>query len=334
MAMVSLAKTASALVKQIVRDPRYAGMLAIGSVISIPPNKLFCDTSDSEWFWLNTGGYRKWRFLRSILPAIPHEDIQSRFVGSSGDFTLQEGFDAYKLFKSLFEKHVRRLKNCRAILDFGCGWGRTIRFFLRDVDPTKLWGTDCNKEIIDICNETNKWCKFCVNNIVPPTCFPDKMFDLIYCYSVFSHLSEDAHRRWLVELHRILQPGGLLIATTFPREFIRWCDELRKNKNLPCEPRSRQQLSIVFLDTQQTLAKYDRGEFCFPEYDYDRDKNSLTVLEPVYQQKIDDVPFFGEACIPKTYVLRSWADQFTCIDFIDDRNCCPQNVIVVQKKSS
>ena len=36
------------------------------------------------------------------------------------------------------------------LLDFGCGWGRVIRYFLKDVDPGHLMGTDHNAENIDV----------------------------------------------------------------------------------------------------------------------------------------------------------------------------------------
>jgi SAM-dependent methyltransferase len=40
----------------------------------------------------------------------------------------------------------------------------------------------------------------------------DGSFDLIYAFSVFTHIS-DAWSAWLLELHRLLAPGGLLVAS-------------------------------------------------------------------------------------------------------------------------
>lgn len=43
---------------------------------------------------------------------------------------------------------------------------------------------------------------------------PDGQFDLIFAFSVFTHLV-DSWSAWLLELHRVLKVGGLLIVTVF-----------------------------------------------------------------------------------------------------------------------
>ena len=48
--------------------------------------------------------------------------------------------------------------------------------------------------------------------IDPPLPFDDGFFDLIWAISVWTHLTDNA-LSWLAEMHRILKPGGLLIAT-------------------------------------------------------------------------------------------------------------------------
>ena len=73
---------------------------------------------------------------------MPEVSIQETYTGGSGDSTLREGFNAYRLFKKCYETHVGPIESCRAVLDFGCGWGRIIRFFLKDVEPEKLLGVD------------------------------------------------------------------------------------------------------------------------------------------------------------------------------------------------
>jgi SAM-dependent methyltransferase len=74
--------------------------------------------------------------------------------------------------------------------------------------------------MIEFCRSTNRWCHFERTDFRPPTPFPADRFDLIYAFSVFSHLSEPVHEAWLGELSRILRPGGLLVVTTREREFI------------------------------------------------------------------------------------------------------------------
>src|ERR1044071_2347545 len=300
----------------------YYSRVLLGSIFPLSPSSVFGDVSDDGWFWLNTGGYRKRRLLRSILPSMPPEDLQAKIVGSAGDNALREGFAGYRLFKSLYEKHAGSIADCDAILDFGCGWGRILRFFLRDLDPKSLWGTDCRQDLIETCKRTNKWCHFCLNDPAPPTLFSDNVVDLVYCYSVFSHLAEEIHLLWLQEFRRILRRGGLLIVTTWHREFLEWCAALRADRNLECEPNWRKQLVYAFRETEKSLADYDAGQFCFNAYDRHSDAWAW----------LNGKALYGEASIPRAYVLNVWTEYFDCLEFTDDRSLCPQNVIVMRKR--
>jgi len=47
---------------------------------------------------------------------------------------------------------------------------------------------------------------------VPGLPYPDGHFDLVYAMSVFTHIVED-WAGWLLELRRVLAPGGILLAT-------------------------------------------------------------------------------------------------------------------------
>jgi SAM-dependent methyltransferase len=222
------------------------------------PHKLFEGTSDDFWIWAHTNGYRKHRALRAILPSSPDEAIQSRFTGLSGDDTLRDGFKTYKVVKEVVDTYLGGLSRCERVLDFGCGWGRIIRFFLRDLSPEKILGVDCMPEAVALCQAHNHWCRFQKIETMPPSGLEAGSFDFIYAFSVFSHLSERAHRLWLEEFHRLLKPGGLVILTTRAREFIPGCEFFNGRSNLaaftPDEP-------AIAESTSRWLTAYDHGEF-------------------------------------------------------------------------
>jgi SAM-dependent methyltransferase len=94
----------------------------------------------------------------------------------------------------------------KRVLDFGCGAGRTLRHFLDEASAgTELWGADIDADSI-------AWLS---GNLCPPLQV-DAGFDLIWALSVFTHLT-DLSLSWLAELHRLLKPGGLLVATYMGR---------------------------------------------------------------------------------------------------------------------
>jgi SAM-dependent methyltransferase len=54
--------------------------------------------------------------------------------------------------------------------------------------------------------------QFFVNGIAPPLSLPAGSLDLVYAMSVFTHIA-DGWSAWLAEMHRLLAPGGTLIAS-------------------------------------------------------------------------------------------------------------------------
>lgn len=101
----------------------------------------------------------------------------------------------------------------KRVLDFGCGTGRAIRHFLDLAPETELWGSDIDTRCIEW-NQVHLGhaAKFIANDEIPPLDLPAGHFDLIYALSVFTHLSTH-WAGWLLDLWRLLTPGGLLVVT-------------------------------------------------------------------------------------------------------------------------
>ncbi len=280
------------------------------------PRECFSHVHDSAWFWALSEGVRTQPWLRELLPGLPDESLQAQYTGLSGDETLHEGFRAYQLFKRLYQQHVGPLGAAHGVLDFGCGWGRIIRFFLKEVAPDRLWGVDHSEVALAACRDTNRWCRFELIDPHPPTKLSAESFDLIYLFSVFSHLPEDLHLALLAEFRRLLRPGGLLIATTRRRDFIRDCEARRQDPHLGQKPHWHSVSARAFLDANACLSAYDAGQFCYANLGMGGRWS-----------------FWGEACIPRAYVLKRWTELFEFCDYIDDRDTCIQSVIIVRKTS-
>jgi SAM-dependent methyltransferase len=271
------------------------------------PDEIFHGISDEFWFWLNTEGVRRNVRLRNILPGAPSDDIQQLFTGSKGDSTLKRGFEYYQLVKQQYQKYKGDISLADNILDFGCGWGRTIRYFMKDIQPSKIWGCDPVEEMIDFCKQ-NKFCNFKHVSPYPPTPFQDNTFDLIYSYSVFSHLSEEFHFQILHEIKRILKPGGIYITTTRHRNFFKECAKMRQRKDL--DTGWQKAIALSFPDTEGSLKAYDEGVYCH------------------HSSNSEKWPYWGDTAIPKKYVVEHWSKTFNFLDYLEDLS---QDAIVIQK---
>lgn len=107
----------------------------------------------------------------------------------------------------------------RRLLDFGCGAGRTLRHFVAAEAGAELWGCDIDRPSIEWLEQNmSPPLNVFANAEVPPLDQPDGKFDLIFCVSVFTHLTRH-WAEWLLEMHRLLKPGGLLLATYMGRGF-------------------------------------------------------------------------------------------------------------------
>jgi SAM-dependent methyltransferase len=110
----------------------------------------------------------------------------------------------------------------KRVLDFGCGAGRTLRHFMSEAEIAEVWGVDIDVASIDLLQETV--CpplQVMRSEYFPPLALEGDSFDLIWSISVFTHLTDNSIS-WLLELHRLLKPGGILIATYMGR----WVSEL------------------------------------------------------------------------------------------------------------
>jgi SAM-dependent methyltransferase len=110
------------------------------------------------------------------------------------------------------------------VLDFGCGCGRTIRWFLSNAGEAELHGVDVDKDAVDWCTRHLPQGHFLATPPKPPLPYPADHFDFVYCLSVFTHLDEYMQGLWLSELRRILKPGGVLLFTIYGASAIATLD--------------------------------------------------------------------------------------------------------------
>lgn len=272
-----------------------------------------------EWFELVSQSYLTppVSYEGNTLPAFPSDTIQANTTGQSGVATLREAFVFYKDCINTFEEFGKPINLGKQILDFGVGWGRIARFFLRDTELENIHGMDVTPEFTAICRETFQSENFFTCQPCPPTNLPDSNYDYIVGYSVFSHLSEDACMAWMQEFNRILVPGGIVALTTRGRPFFDFCENQKKKQtgfkkilqNLLGEKKPSNYLDalgVLFKDFDFARDQYDRGELVHSNIEGVSGGGSLNAT------------FYGETFIPESYAKRAYASIFELKKFMYD----------------
>jgi tRNA (mo5U34)-methyltransferase len=101
----------------------------------------------------------------------------------------------------------------KRVLDFGAGAGRILRHFETEAAEAEFWGCDIDEPSVSWLERhlSPPFSPFVVSER-PGLPQAEDYFDLIWVASVFTHLT-DHWAGWLLELHRVLRPGGTLIVS-------------------------------------------------------------------------------------------------------------------------
>jgi SAM-dependent methyltransferase len=134
-------------------------------------------------------------------------------------FFLRSGEHHAQLIRDVLFEAGSPIEQMDALLDWGCGCGRVLRHW-SDVENARVAGCDINPKMIDWCNEHLPFAHATVNELAPPLPYGDSTFDLVYAFSVMTHLSEDLQRSWVGECARVLKPGGCFLFSTLGEYFV------------------------------------------------------------------------------------------------------------------
>lgn len=196
----------------------------------------------------------------------------------------------------LLSSHGREFNTFHRVLDFGCGCGRTLRFFADHLPTQQLYGTDIDATAIGWCQRNlPDLAEWNVNEMQPPTRYVDNSFDLIYAISVFTHIDETAQFAWLNELNRIAKPGCILLLTVHGDFYHRRLADAEK----------------------AVLAE----------------KGLLYCVGQTGRWKVDGLPdAYQTAFHTKKYVEREWSRYFKVLEHLDQGMAGGQDVVVLVKR--
>ena len=134
-------------------------------------------------------------------------------------FFLESGEQHAALVRGLLEETGTSVEDLGALLDWGCGCGRVLRHW-RGLPRTQVYGCDINPKMVEWCAINLDFAHVDVTELAPPLPYPDSTFDLIYAFSVFTHLGEDLQHEWIRECRRVLTPGGCLLISTMGEYYL------------------------------------------------------------------------------------------------------------------
>jgi SAM-dependent methyltransferase len=269
---------------------------------------LFRDLDDDLWALLLTQQYELYPHIRACLPRMPDPELQEHWNGRSGLPLAVQSRSFYCKLRDSYARHGGRPLADASVLDFGCGWGRLTRYLARDVGPGRLYGCDPVQGILDVGRADGVPATLATSDFLPETLPFDEQFDLAFAFSVFTHLSEDAHRRSLRALHRSLRPDGVLVVTLRPPAYLRYCELMHP--------------------LLEALGPHPRNSFEVSRYFFV--PHAATPSHPQYQGQGEI--HYGETVITMAYLREHWSPLFTVLGvdlLVDD----PYQVVVTLRRT-
>jgi SAM-dependent methyltransferase len=158
--------------------------------------------------------------LSRLLPAMASEKAQRNWTGNHGLPLLQQTTEFVRAMSYNFARATGRNLDDVRILDYGCGYGRIARLMYYFTAEEKFFGVDPWDQAISLCHEAGLTTNFLVSDYLPESLpVGSEKFDLIYAFSVFTHLSHRAMTAALHTLRKYIADDGMLTITVRPIEY-------------------------------------------------------------------------------------------------------------------
>jgi len=157
--------------------------------------------------------------IKAYFPSMASDNVQKSWTGSYGETLLNQSVAFIKTMVYGYSSITGKSIGDASVLDYGCGWGRLIRLIYKLVPINNIYGVDPWDESIDICQQNGVKGNLAISEYVPHSLPFEQQFDLIFAFSVFTHLSEKTTQIVLATLRKYISKDGMLIITIRPKEY-------------------------------------------------------------------------------------------------------------------
>jgi SAM-dependent methyltransferase len=157
---------------------------------------------DSFLSGVNTTIHPKDEMLLSAVQSLQSYDL-------AWSLYFHQGAEIHDTIMQIANWRFGDLASVPKFLDFACGYGRSTRFLVRNLKPSKIWVSDIYKEAVEFQKRTFDVSGF-VSVTDPSTLVSETGFDMIFVASLFTHLPESRFEAWFKRLFSMLSPNGIL----------------------------------------------------------------------------------------------------------------------------
>jgi SAM-dependent methyltransferase len=243
------------------------------------------------------------------LPGFPPTHVQEGTVNAAGVNAIDEANGFYLDVRGHADSLGAPVNPLSRLLDFGCGWGRILRFFVRDIPDEQLVGADIRPAFVDYCVKTGVPGNFSVIDVAGRLPYGDGEFTHIVSYSVFTHLPWETAEHRLAELARVAAPGCLFFLTVRPPRLLDHIAHGTEAKN----DRER----VLFEFAGEARAQLQR----LPETGY-----AYLATNP------DTKSTYGTAVYTEDFIRKNWAKHFSLVSYLAEPSRMWQAFAVMRRR--